>query len=114
MLPSPEKLRDLPLGRKLRQWPIATQDHLPAPLVARDAGRGVIEAGAWVRDGHEGHAGFRVAEFEPQVRRMDPEGVLQVLQVRGREREGAVSLGSDIVANDHWGKISVHLVAGAG
>ena len=68
-------------------------------------GRGIIEASARDRDGDEWFAGFGVAEIKLQMGRMVPEGVLQdgeaiiglakVLQVRGREREEVVGVGSE-------------------
>jgi hypothetical protein len=90
------------LRGKLIQWTIATPVHLPAPLAAGDAGRGVIEASGWVRDGHEWYAGIGVAKLKRQVACTVPQGFLEAAEVRGREREWVVSFGSDVVANDHW------------
>ena len=52
--------------------------HPPAPLAAAgDAGRGVIEAITWDRDGYEWYAGIGVAKLKLQVGCMVPEGSLQ-------------------------------------
>jgi hypothetical protein len=54
------------------------------------------------------HAGVGGAALERDLGSMIPEGFPQAAILGGREREGLVSLGSDVVANDHRGRISVH------
>jgi hypothetical protein len=85
-----KELRELLSGRKFIQWPIATPDQLPAPLIAGDAGRAVFEVYARHRDEDARYTVIGAAEIELQVGHVGP-GTLSSV---GASRRATTGVGS--------------------